>query len=138
MTGTRLDIIDVTLGEMIRPMPGKLAVLINTKDEITPQGLFIPRDLVASIHEQRPTSGKVVAIGDEGEDSSDPDSDLQTPPRRVSLGDTVLFGKYSGTKISWQNPTKRDHKEEVVILLERDILAVLISPEQAANIKVKS
>lgn len=129
----------VTLGDLIEPMPGKIAVKIDTKGEITPGGLYVPVDTARTIHEARATQGVVVAHGDDFDD----DDDLESPPPRTKLGDTVLFGKYTGTKIIWQPPTpegakERPPREEVIVMHEKDVLAILRSPEQAKNIKVKT
>lgn len=129
----------VGLGDMILPMPGKIAVQVDTKNEITPGGLFIPVDSVKTIHESRATQGVVVAHGDDTED----EDDLDSAPPRTKVGDTVLFGKYTGTKITWQPPTPegsavRPPREEVIVMYEKDVLAILLSPEQAKNIKVKT
>lgn len=135
----------IGLGDMIVPMPGKIAVQVETKEEFRPGGLFIPIDTARSVHEQRATQGVVVAHGD---DDPDDEEDLDSPPPRVKVGDVVLFGKYTGTKITWQPPTpegfvpSKDNpppqRQEVIVMYEKDVLAVLLTPEQAKNIKVKS
>lgn len=119
----------VSLGDMVQPLSGKIAVLVNTKDEITPQGLLIPESTARSIHEERPTSGEVVAVGDEVDE--------------VEVGDIVVFGKYTGTRLSFQpkdsdgKPDRTKPKETVIVMDERSVLAIVLTPEQAANIKVK-
>lgn len=119
-----------TLRELIVPMPGKIVVLIDTKEEITPQGLLIPVETARSIHEERPTQGEVIAIGDQDED------DLTSAPSVLSVGDRVVFAKFSGTKISWQ-PDRRRPKESVVILSEKDILCKIRSaPSGKLEVKV--
>jgi len=128
----------VNLGDLIQPMPGRIAVQIETKSERTPTGLFIPVDTARSIHEQRATQGRVVAIGDETDEVQDLDDDVSS---LLKLGDTVLFGKYTGTKISWNPPDIngiRQERQEVVIMHEKDVLAILRSPEQVRNLKVKA
>lgn len=130
----------IGLGDMILPMPGKIAVKVDTKNEITPGGLYIPEATARTIHEARATQGVVVAHGD---DDDEDDDNLDAPPPRTKIGDTVLFGKYTGTKITWQPPTPEGEKvkpprEEVIVMYEKDVLAILLSPEQAKNIKVKT
>lgn len=120
---------EVKLGDLIEPTPGRLAVEVNVKEERTKSGLFIPRDTTRSQHEQKATQGIVVALGDEDED------DLENPPSKIKLGDTVLFGKYSGTEVLYQ-PDRTKDPQKVFILNVRDILAVLRSPEEAANIRI--
>lgn len=118
------------LADLIDPMPGKIAVLVETKDEITPAGLYIPEDSARTIHESRATQGTVVAIGEE-----DPD-DLESPPSRLKVGDVVIFGKYAGTKVTYK--PNRETKQAVIIMGERDILAIVRLPAEAAHLKVKT
>lgn len=119
----------LTLADMIRPAPGKIAVLVESKSERTPSGLLIPIDTVRSIHEEKATQGTVISKGDEDDDSF------------VNIGDVVLFGKYTGTKIKYRperpaNEPQAD-QETVIIMTEASVLAVLLTPEQAANFKVR-
>ena len=120
------------LGALIVPMPGTLAVKVEAKAERMPSGLYIPEDTARTIHEERPTQGIVVAIGDK-EAYEDGKSELG-----LDVGDRVVFGKYSGTKLSWlSDPADRNSKEIVIILSERDILCKINSDEQV-NLKVKA
>lgn len=112
----------VSLGDMIQPLAGKVAVLVETKDEITAGGLYIPVETARSVHEDRPTRGVVVAVGDDVDE--------------VEVGQTVIFGKYTGTKIKYQID-RSVSAETVIIMDERSILTVLLSPEEASNIKVR-
>lgn len=128
----------VSLGDMLVPNLGRIVVLVETKDEITPQGLFIPVDTARTIHETRPTRGVIVAM------NVDDDEDLAFAGDGpyLKLGDTVVFGKYTGTSIEWQPPTPegaaaRPTKQRVVIMRHEDVLAKLLTPEQAQNLKVK-
>lgn len=116
-----------TLRDILEPMPGKIAVLVESRHEITDSGIVIPRGVAQSIHEQRHTQGEVIALGEE---------DLADPDRSISLGDIVVFGKFSGTKLTWQPPdgTERD-RQEIIILTERDILAKLKSPDIKVGVK---
>ena len=121
------------LGDLIEPMPGKIAVQIETKKEFTSAGLYIPVATARTIHEERATQGKVVAVG------NDDDDDLESAPAKIKVGDTVLFGKYSGTKIEYlPDPKKRDEKEQVIVMQERDVLAILRSPAEASKLRVRS
>ena len=121
-----------SLGELIRPLPGKIAVLVESKQEFVGGGIYIPVGIAKSVHEERPTYGKVVAVGEDASDDPDIKSEYY-----INVGDTVLFGKFSGTKIEWIHPVTRD-REKVVIMLEREVLAIVLSPEQAAALKVKA
>lgn len=146
----------LTLADLIQPLFGRIVIQVETKAEWTPSGLYIPVDTARTVHEQRATQGKVVAVSwgeavripsgsTEGIDlepgkaylMDDDDEELSQAPHAVSVGDTVLFGKYTGTKITWQ-PDRTKDRQDVIIMQERDVLAVLHSPEQARNIKVKA
>jgi chaperonin GroES len=62
---------------------------------------------------EKPQSGKIVAVG-AGKLS---DEGVRIEPD-VEVGQTVLYGKYSGTEVTVED-------EEYLILRESDILAVL-------------
>lgn len=118
----------LNLADIIEPMPGRVAVLVNVKDEITPAGLYIPETTARTIHEAKPTQGTVVAIGS--------DDDLEEPPLTFKIGDVVLFGKYSGTEIRY-TPDKSKTAEKIVILTFKDIIARFKLPEEVENVKVR-
>lgn len=123
------------LADLIDPMPGKIAVLIATRDEITPQGLLIPYETARSLHEGRAVQGTVVAIGEPDPDFDD-DEELSLPPRKLKLGDHVVFSKFTGTKITWQ-PDRTKERQEVLIMMEGDVLAIIRNPDEAKNLKVR-
>lgn len=124
----------LNLADIIEPMPGRVAVLVDTKDEITPAGLFIPVDTVRSIHESKPTQGTVVAIGS--------DDDDEEPVAPFKVGDVVVFGKYSGTEISYRQPHEPgqppNEKQRIVVLQFKDILTRIKMPEEREHLKVKA
>ncbi len=99
--------IDEELQLVFEPMPGKVAVEIDTKpdERITKAGLILP-----SIREQPSTQGRVIAIFEEAEIEGH-----EMVPF-VKIGDIVLFGKYTGTEIR----VGRDRR--IIILREVDIL----------------
>ncbi|MGH7669702.1 MAG: co-chaperone GroES [Gemmatimonadaceae bacterium] len=70
-------------------------------------GLYIP-----DTAKEKPQQGKVVAVGP-GRFEKD-----KRVPMEVHVGDTVLYGKYSGAEITVDG-------EPVFILRESDILAVI-------------
>ena len=70
-------------------------------------GLYIP-----DTAKEKPQQGKVVAVGP-GRFEKD-----KRVPMEVKVGDTVLYGKYSGAEITVDG-------EPVFILREADILAVI-------------
>ena len=92
----------------IKPLSDRVVVEALDESEEMRGGLYIP-----DTAKEKPQQGKVIAAGpgrlsDQGERLA-PD---------VSEGDTVLYGKYSGTEVTV-------HGEEYLILRESDILAVI-------------
>lgn len=126
------------LVDLIEPMPGKIAVQVDTKDEITPAGLYIPESTARTIHEARPTQGIIVAIGEEDEDDEEA---LARPVLPVKVGDRVVFGKYSGTELKYRPPRVEGQPapnvEKVILLVFKDILCKIKDVSQADEIKVK-
>lgn len=104
-------------------------MLVESKKEWTPSGLFIPVDTARSVHEERATQGTVIAIGEDEED-------LESAPLPIKKGDVVIFGKYTGTRIVYQ-PDRMKDRETVIVMQVSSILAVLMSPEEARNLKVR-
>lgn len=116
-----------SLAEILKPMPGKIAVQVAVKDEIFGGGLYIPVDVARSIHDQKPTQGVIIAIGEEF---------LEEAEGNLAVGDNVVFGKYSGTQITWQ-PDRTKPAEKIILLQFRDILCKLNVPEESGNLTVK-
>ncbi len=82
-----------------RPLKERVFVRYSEEPEKTSSGLYIP-----DAAKEKPQKGKVEAIGNDVKD--------------VKVGETVLFDKYSGSKINLEN-------EEYLILKEEDILGVV-------------
>lgn len=95
------------MAKKIRPLGDRVIVKAMTQ-ETSKSGIIIP-DTV----KEKPQQGKVVAVGP-GRLSEN--GERLSP--EVKEGDTVLFGKYSGTEIEIDSG-------EVLILRESDILAIL-------------
>ena len=62
---------------------------------------------------EKPMEGKVVAVG-----AGRVDKEGKTTPMQVKKGDTVIFGKYSGTEIKIKG-------EDHLMMRESDILAII-------------
>ena len=90
----------------IKPLDDRV-VITRTEPEVkTAGGILLPENA-----KEKPTQGKVLAVG--------PGKLLDNGSRAtlsVAAGDTILFGKYSGTEITVDGV-------EVIILRESDILA---------------
>ncbi len=91
-----------------RPLHDRVVVEPLEQEETTAGGIIVP-DTV----KEKPIEGKVLAIGPgtRGEDGT-----LQ--PLDVKKGDTILYGKYSGTEVKIDDT-------EVLIMRESDIMGVL-------------
>lgn len=91
----------------IRPLQDRIVVKRLEGDTVTKGGIIIPDSA-----KEKPVEGKVVAVG-----SGKVLKDGKVRPLEVKIGDTVLFGKYSGNEI------KLDGVEHVLIR-EDDVLAI--------------
>jgi chaperonin GroES len=115
------------IASLIEPAVGRLAVLVKEIPERSPSGLYIPSGAKKEMDiAYRPTQGKVVAVANPEEDWKDADGEVWRPLYQV--GDTVLFGKYAGVKVSFKQQT-------VIILDEANIIARVKDP--TAKLKVK-
>jgi chaperonin GroES len=90
----------------IQPLDDRVVVSRTEPESTTTGGIFLPENA-----KEKPQQGKVLAVGpgkllDNGERAK-PD---------VSVGDVILFGKYSGSEVTVDG-------QEVIILRESDILA---------------
>ena len=90
-----------------KPLHDRVVVERLDSDEKTSGGIIIPDSA-----QEKPMQGKILAVGSGARDDS---GKLQ--PLDVKEGDTVLFGKWSGTEV------KIDGKE-YSIMKESDIMGV--------------
>lgn len=87
----------------IKPLADRVLVEPAVAEEKTAGGLYIP-----DTAKEKPMRGTVVAVGTGKKDE----------PLTVKAGDSVLYGKYSGTEITVEG-------KEYLIMRESDIYAVL-------------
>jgi chaperonin GroES len=87
----------------IKPLADRVVIQPAPAEEKTASGLIIP-----DTAKEKPQRGKVVAVGEGKKDE----------PLTVKVGDTVLYGKYSGTEVSFDG-------QDLLIMRESDIYAVL-------------
>lgn len=92
----------------LRPLHDRILVARLEEDDTTKGGIIIPDSA-----KEKPQRGKVIAVGKGkvGDDGS-------FRPLELKEGDTVLFGKYSGTEIKIED-------EDRLIMREDDVLAVV-------------
>ena len=91
-----------------RPLHDRVVVKRLEEEQKTAGGIIIP-DTAA----EKPQTGKVVSVGPGvvGEDG-------KVQPLGVKAGDTVLFGKWSGTEVKIDG-------DDLLIMKESDIMGVL-------------
>jgi chaperonin GroES len=92
----------------LRPLHDRVIVKRMEEEKKSTGGIIIPDSAT-----EKPIRGKVVAVGpgkvnDKGELSK----------MSVKKGDTVLFGKYSGTEVKVEG-------DDLVVMREDDIMAVI-------------
>jgi chaperonin GroES len=91
------------MGLKITPLADRVVVEAAAAEEKTASGIFIP-----DTAKEKPQKGKVLAVGAGKKDE----------PMTVKVGDTVLYGKYSGTEVAVDGT-------DVLIMRESDIFAVV-------------
>jgi chaperonin GroES len=99
-----------------RPLHDRIVVERIEAEEKTPGGIIIP-----DTAKEKPQQGRVLAVGPGGRDETG-----KLIPIDVKVGDTVLFGKWSGTEVVIGG-------EEVLIMKESDVMGVIV--EQVARKK---
>ena len=93
----------------LQPLEDRIIVRPNEGEATTASGLVIP-----DTAKEKPQEGTVVAVGP-GRWDEDGEKRI---PLDVSEGDVVIYSKYGGTEIKYNN-------EEYLILSARDVLAVV-------------
>lgn len=93
---------------MLKPLGDRIVIELVESEEKTASGIVLPDSA-----KEKPQEGKVVSVGtgrvtDNGERIA----------LEVSEGDTIIFSKYAGTEIKYEN-------KEYLILRESDVLAII-------------
>jgi chaperonin GroES len=91
-----------------RPLHDRVLVRRIEADEKTAGGIIIP-----DTAKEKPSQGEVIAVGPGGRDESG-----KLIPIDIKAGDTVLFGKWSGTEVKIDG-------EDLLIMKESDILGIV-------------
>ena len=92
----------------IRPLHDRVMVRRVEEDERSSGGIIIP-----DTAKEKPMQGKVVAAGAGARDDNG-----KVMPLEVKKGDTILFGKWSGTEVTVEG-------EELLIMKESDIMGII-------------
>jgi len=91
-----------------KPLHDRVLVRRVESEEKTAGGLIIPET-----DKEKPQHGEVVAVGDGARKENGERIEMA-----VNSGDTVLFGKWSGTEVTIDG-------EELLIMKESDILGII-------------
>ena len=87
----------------IKPLADRVLVEPMAAETKTASGIIIPDNA-----KEKPQKGKIVAVG----------NGTKEEKMTVSVGDTVLYGKYSGTELKFEG-------QDYLIMRESDILAIV-------------
>ena len=88
---------------MIRPLSDRVLVEPKEAETKTAAGIYIP-----DTAKEKPQQGTVLAAGPGKKDE----------PMEVKEGDSILYGKYAGTEVTYEGKT-------YLIMKQTDILAIL-------------
>lgn len=87
----------------IKPLADRVLIEPQQAETTTASGIIIPDNA-----KEKPQKGTVVAVGNGTKDE----------PLTVSVGDSVLYGKYAGTELKLEG-------KDYLIMRESDILAIV-------------
>lgn len=87
----------------IRPLADRVVVKPFEEEKKTVSGIIIPDNA-----KEKPQKGVVVAVGNGKKDE----------PMTLKVGDVVLYGKYGGSEINYENET-------YLVMRESDVYAVV-------------
>jgi chaperonin GroES len=91
-----------------RPLHDRVAVKRLEEDQKTAGGIIIPDTAT-----EKPTQGKIVAVGAGARNEKG-----ELVALDVKVGDSILFGKWSGTEVKVDG-------QDLLIMKESDIMAVI-------------
>jgi chaperonin GroES len=92
----------------LRPLHDRVIVKRMEEERMSAGGIVIPDSAT-----EKPVRGEVLAVGN--------GKILENGDKRaldINVGDTVLFGKYSGTEVKVEG-------DEILVMREEDIMAVI-------------
>ncbi len=87
----------------IKPLADRVLIKPAAAEEKTVSGIIIP-----DTAKEKPLKGEVVAVGNGTKDEE----------MVVKVGDNVLYGKYAGTEVEFDN-------EKYLIMRQSDVLAII-------------
>ncbi|HEY8000263.1 MAG TPA: co-chaperone GroES [Pseudolabrys sp.] len=92
-----------------RPLHDRIVVRRINAEEKTKGGIIIPDSA-----QEKPSQGEIIAVGPGGRDESG-----KLIPIDLKVGNTVLFGKWSGTEVKLDG-------EDLLIMKESDVMGVIV------------
>ena len=92
----------------VTPLADRVVVKPLTREEVTKGGILLP-----DTAKEKPTQGKVVAVGPGGRDE-----DGKLVPMEVKEGDIVLFAKWGGNEVKIGDT-------EYLIMKEDDVMGII-------------
>ncbi|HIG78718.1 MAG TPA: co-chaperone GroES [Cycloclasticus sp.] len=92
----------------LRPLNDRVIIKRVEEEAVSAGGIVLPDSA-----KEKPSQGEVIAVGTGATNSK---GELQA--MSVKVGDTVLFGKYSGTEVEVDG-------DELLVMREDDIIAVV-------------
>lgn len=92
---------------MIKPLLDRVVLKLIEAEETTKSGI-----LLASSSKEKPHIARVVAVGPGGT------VDGKEVKMQLNLGDKVIFSKYAGTEVKYE-------EEDYIIVRQDDVLAVV-------------
>ncbi|AXF57405.1 co-chaperone GroES [Salicibibacter kimchii] len=93
---------------MLKPLGDRIVIEQVEQEEQTASGIVLPDSA-----KEKPQEGKVVAVG-----SGRVTDNGEKVALEVSEGDAIIFSKYAGTEVKY-------NEKEYLILRESDVLAVV-------------
>jgi chaperonin GroES len=94
-----------------RPLHDRIVVQRISADEKTAGGIIIP-----DTAQEKPQQGEVISVGPGARNEKG-----EIVPLDVKVGDTVLFGKWSGTEVKIDG-------QDLLIMKESDVMGILECP----------
>ena len=91
----------------VQPLGDRVVVRPMEETEQMRGGLYIP-----DTAKEKPQQGEIVAVGDGRFEDGD------RVPMEIKVGQTVLYGKYSGTEVTFDDI-------QYLIIKESDVLAIV-------------
>ena len=91
----------------IKPLEDRIVVKANEAEQKTASGLVIP-----DTAKEKPQEGTVLSVGPGRFENGN------RIPLDIKGGDVVLYSKYGGTEVKYNN-------EEYLVLSSRDVLAII-------------